>query len=309
MDTVAEWDKEFSPSMRFNAGVEYDIEHFIYTVFNTFDDYHEPRFSQFCKLWKESKLGLIFCGRDTFRELYELTVDILQRTKQYTAAVLQKKENNILIRYAAVYLLYAFYFKQPTRPRVRIKLSYQEFIELRQLMEEAKKDKHYDILYAWSKLIYAGAFHYSVVSDYLGLDVAKSMERRDRIDNEQTAAPNSYFQTKDFQNMMKRLGRAHDNYVRIKDDILKEPTSGYSLNSMDVGLMDRISEITEVTTKVKDDVVDKKPENSEIGDNRKKLKERFFNLGFEESVVKFEMREESKDIRPDKQTKRKRKSK
>ena len=93
-----EWEIEYNTRLRFNAGVEYDIERVIYAVFYEFDESQEPRFSIFCKVWKESKLGLIFCGRDTFRDLYEISVNIFHKVKKYAKAVNKEKENNVLGR-------------------------------------------------------------------------------------------------------------------------------------------------------------------------------------------------------------------
>lgn len=96
---LAEWDKEYSRKLRFSAGVDYDVERVIYSVFYEFDENQEPRFSRFCAVWKESKLGLIFCGRDSFRDLYELSTEIFHCVKQYAKSIYKNKENNILGEY------------------------------------------------------------------------------------------------------------------------------------------------------------------------------------------------------------------
>jgi len=51
-----------------------------------------------------------------------------------------------------VYLMYAMYFKQPCLPRVKFRLRLEEFRDMWKLMEEAKRDQHYDVLYAWNKV-------------------------------------------------------------------------------------------------------------------------------------------------------------
>ena len=95
-EVLKEWEKEYNTQLKFNAGVEFDIERVIYAVFYEFDESQEPRFSIFCKVWKESKLGLIFNGRDSFRDLYELSTDIFFRVKKYAKAIYKEKENNVL---------------------------------------------------------------------------------------------------------------------------------------------------------------------------------------------------------------------
>ena len=65
-------------------------------------------------IWKDMKFGLIFCGRQTFRELYEFTEDLFDLVKLQALS-----PNSIGCRAAAIYLLYSLYFKQPARPMVR----------------------------------------------------------------------------------------------------------------------------------------------------------------------------------------------
>jgi hypothetical protein len=36
-------------------------------VFDEFDKKQEPRFSIFTDIWVQSRIGIIFCGRETFR--------------------------------------------------------------------------------------------------------------------------------------------------------------------------------------------------------------------------------------------------
>jgi hypothetical protein len=49
-------------------------------------------------------------------------------------------------------MMYAMYFKQPCMPRVKFRLKPEEFRDMWALMEEAQRDHHYDVLYAWAKV-------------------------------------------------------------------------------------------------------------------------------------------------------------
>ena len=69
-NVLREWEQEYGSKLKFNAGIDYDIERVIFAVFYEFDENQEPRFSIFCQVWKESKFGLIFCGRDSFRDRF-----------------------------------------------------------------------------------------------------------------------------------------------------------------------------------------------------------------------------------------------
>jgi len=177
------------------------------------------------------------------------------------------------VRYAAVYLLYAFYFKQPCRPRARIKLSYEEFKELSDLMVEARQEEHLDVLYAWSKLIIANGFHYSVVSGLMGLEVAKSIEKGEVDDPTGVGHRASFFKSSEFRSMTKRMGKIHDTYVKMKDTMVKDPDAGYSLSAINVNFMDEVTELTSDGVSKYSGAVGAV---NEIGDKRKRLKDRFY---------------------------------
>ena len=172
-------------------------------------------------------------------------------------------------------MLYAFYFKQPIRPRVRIRLSYEEFQDLNALMAEARRDSHSDILYAWSRLVASSAFHYSVVDRHYGLEVAKALERREVEEGGGEHTSEGYFRSKEFRVMMKRLNKAHDNYVKIKEAVTKDKGLGYSLNSMDNNLVNSINLLIAENPKAEMKVAE--TGTDDIGEKRKKLKEKFFS--------------------------------
>ena len=97
--------------------------------------------------------------------------------KKYAMSVLNKKPNHVLLRYAAIYMFYALYFKQPCRPLVKIRLTLDQFRDLQETVAEAKKDKHHDVVYAWAKLFTISAFHYVVADTQMGLEVGETRSR------------------------------------------------------------------------------------------------------------------------------------
>jgi len=294
-NVLQEWDRKFTTKMTFNAGIDFDIERIIYSIFYEFDKNQQPRFTIFSKVWRESKLGLIFCGRESLRDLYDLTGDIFYVIKQYIKPIIKNKDNNILIRYAGVYMLYAFYFKQPCRPRERIKLSYTEFTQLSALMDDAKRDMHYDILYAWSKLILYQAFQYSVVGAYLGLEVGKAQERRELDEYSGAQTTKTCFQSREFKSIHRRLSKAHDDYLKMKAALSKNAGyPEYSLASIDVGLMDKINKLTSELNEESfngDSVSSKVSTKEDIGVKRKMLKDKYFSSA-EASNCESQLRDE-----------------
>jgi len=293
----AEWEDYCSDAPKLQAGISEDIENFIYAVYYSFDEDQAPRFQEFCQCWKARRMGLIFCGRDSFRETYEMTDIILQNIKQY---VKPNKQDNDLIRYAALYSFYAFYFKQPCRPKVRIKLSYEEFLDLETLIKSATKDKHYDVLYAWSRLIANHAFQYSCVSRNLGIEVGKHMERKDPEDTLEGYSATSFLKSKVFKGKMRKLSLAHAKYMKTKEAVIRaHPDKMLSLNSADPNLIEAIEEISnqESKARLKERLRLKKSGDKELGEKRKMLKERSFRheANTSQSSGHFEMMNQSQE--------------
>eukprot|EP00094_Tigriopus_californicus_P006015 TCALIF_05794-PA protein Name:"Protein of unknown function" AED:0.58 eAED:0.79 QI:0/0/0/1/1/1/2/0/144 len=56
----------------------------------------------------------IFLGQDNFRDVYELTEDLLTLIKGHLILA----DNDFALRAASLYTLYGVYWKQPIRPRV-----------------------------------------------------------------------------------------------------------------------------------------------------------------------------------------------
>ena len=80
-----------------------------------------------------SSIFQIFHGRQSYRELYEFTEDLLAYTR--TLALSPYGFGN---RAAAVYLLYTLYFKQPCRPKVRIRVEYEQYEDFCQWIDELR---------------------------------------------------------------------------------------------------------------------------------------------------------------------------
>ena len=96
--------------------------------------------------------------------------------------------------YAALFLLYSLYFKQPCRPRVKIRLLKEELEDLLETTVMARQH-HWDILYAWSKLFTSHAFHYVACQGQMGLEVALVMELREVRERNTSGSKEEYFKS------------------------------------------------------------------------------------------------------------------
>ena len=71
------------------------------------------------------------------------------------------QNNELGIRAAATYLLYALYFKQPLAHKVRIRISKDEYQDLNEFFNQCRSDAHWDLVFVWTKLLVDHAFIYS----------------------------------------------------------------------------------------------------------------------------------------------------
>ena len=259
-------------------GIDHDLERFIYKVFEEFEKSQGPRFSVFTTEWHKLNFGLIFCGRESFRDMFEFTEELFHRTKKYASAQVNGKPNHNLVRYACLYLMYSLYFKQPCRPRVKFRVKKEEFAELLELKELAKKDNHWDVMFAWSKLFTSNALHYVAISNPMGIEVAYQAEVRENADKGAAAASQDYFGSKEFESLMNKVSKAHTKYVTMKQSLAdKNNKSDASLFFIDEEFPKTIQQLgSEIDKKEK---AKKAREENKIGQSRRRLKDKFFSLG------------------------------
>jgi len=204
---VAAWLQEFSIDQTIGAGLNEDIERIIYLAYDEFEKQEGPRFKLFIEVWQKTCLGQIFSGRESFREMFEFSEELFVRVKRFALSKQHGKPNHQLVRCAALYMLYSLYFKQPCRPRAKIRLVASELSELVSLVEGAKREAHWDVLYAWCKLLTDHAFHYTACESQMGLEVAQQMEVREATEKGIIGGRDEYFKSKEYLGLIKKAGQ------------------------------------------------------------------------------------------------------
>ena len=261
------------------AGIAEDLETVIFYAFHEFEKEGGPRFSVFTKVYKCQQFGCIFNGRESYRDLYEFTEELFHAVKIYVAPTMQNnKPNNTLMRYAGLYMMYALYFKQPCRPRVKLRMTLEEVTSLVALVEQARSDCHWDVVYAWSKLFTSHAFHYTAMPTQMGIEMAIQLEQKKKSENLSSRGVQSeYFTSREFSGQMKNLRKSHSKYTRMKL-ALANPTDPIekSLFFIDKNLLENINQSIhpKETPEVK---LHKDTEG--IGLKRRELKNKFFSAG------------------------------
>jgi len=271
-----------------NKALEEDVERVMFKLFDEFEMNSGPRFRVFTEVWHQDSFGLIFSGRETFREMYEFTENLFHCVKKYALSTLIGKPNHSLVRYAAIYMLFSLYFKQPCRPMVKIRLVKEELEDLLHTTLVARKDKHWDVQYAWSKLISSHAFHYVASQSQMGLEAALLMEQKElsRLNYEKERANDDYFQSKEFTSMMKKAEKAQAKYVAIKNKLASpQVQADSSLFLTDPNFPETIrKQLGQSECLVQEQIIEeatntKKTLKSSIGRTRMSIKYKFFGGG------------------------------
>ena len=262
------------------AGIAEDLEALIFYAFHEFEKVEGPRFSVFTKVFKAQNFGCIFNGRESYRDLYEFTEELLHAVKNYVGPSQQnKRSNNLLMRYAGLYMLYALYFKQPCRPRVKLRITKDEMKDLLSLVEVARSDSHWDVVYAWSKLFNSHAFHYTAMPTQMGLEMAIQLEQRKNMENlSSRGVQNEYFSSREFSGLMKGLRSQHNKYTKMKI-ALADPNNlqEKSLFLIDSNLLESVKQTIEPKESQEQQKLHK--DSDGIGLKRRELKNKFFSVG------------------------------
>jgi len=83
------------------AGVKTDCQ----TLLERFTATGSVRFKEFVKIWKDMNFPCIYCGRDSFAELYEFTEEVRIQVKQEDRGCITRKMNSILPQSKDIFIL------------------------------------------------------------------------------------------------------------------------------------------------------------------------------------------------------------
>jgi hypothetical protein len=200
-------------------GVRDDVNLIVGQTLKLFDDTQTLRIQHFQTVWKSMKFGLIFHGRQSYRELYEFTEDLLAYTRK-----LALSPYGFGNRAAAVYLLYTLYFKQPCRPKVRIRVEYEQYEDFCQWIDELRSGCHWELVYCWAKMVSDSAFTFVASTKPVGLE--NSGRNQDRVGvNEESrsnkkgsfpASTEPILNIDSFSEILEKLTKAHNQYTNMK---------------------------------------------------------------------------------------------
>lgn len=132
-------------------GVDEDITEFI----SRFAAHGSLRFTKFAEIWRSERFIEIIYGRRHQAGLYDILGCIFYRLVTLLLPESGKKQ---IERICALYMLYAFYGKQPVKNHVRIRVCPDSWKAFLQLSTEARDEGHLDVYYVFKRLFVSGAF-------------------------------------------------------------------------------------------------------------------------------------------------------
>jgi len=223
----------WSPNQPLSAGARQDIRQLLHRTAILFDEYGDLRFQHFADIFQQMKFPLIFAGRTSFKEMFELTEDLIELAKQETFS-----HNKTPLRVAALYLIYSLYFKQPFRPKTRIKLSLSEYKEMVGFVNECRLKKHWEVPFVFFKLVLDDAFQYVAISRPVGMESISSIGPRRKAglptgddDSRSLQERRDPFKADRYKFLAKRIDVLHEQYTKMKAEISMKPDRGLTLIS------------------------------------------------------------------------------
>merc|ERR1711971_701184 len=197
--------------------------------------------------------------------------------KGYAVTGDKGRENPTGLRFAGIYLLYALFFKQPCRPKVKIRLLLDEFKDIQRLIEKSKLEDHYDVVFAWVKLFTEGAFHFTSTATQMGFETAFKIEQKETKQEKMKKKHTDYFSTKAFSKSVNSMNKSFANYQKIKERWIQQNPKNKNMFPANHSFSENIKKI--INGEVDED---RKPKD-DTGERRRALKEKYYATGSVES--------------------------
>ncbi|KAK3784846.1 hypothetical protein RRG08_056804 [Elysia crispata] len=140
-------------------GVRTDFKH----LMNIFLSSATVRFEQFSEVWRALNMSYLCAGRNSDREAREFIEKVLVIAREYFLPPYQFQA-----RVGGLYLLYAIYQIQPISPKVKIRLTPQQWDDSLHFQLQAKQQSHLDVVYIFNRLIQEQAFQFCFTPQEIG---------------------------------------------------------------------------------------------------------------------------------------------
>ncbi|XP_069668916.1 snRNA-activating protein complex subunit 1 [Periplaneta americana] len=231
------------------------------------------RFQEFLKIWKEMKFPCIYCGRESFAELYEFTEEVLKIAKEFFLP-----PNPLQTRLCGLYLLYGLYNKQPTIEEgkflVKIRFNLKEWQDSCSLVKVIREEQHYDALFIFNKLLSENAFYFCAMPREYGLEksIRKYLERGEKTAED--PLPKSELLTLENNGLLQSLDELSKKYYEFKCALNKDSKKTTPHRLLDYASASVVDDIRKLMAPLvnSSDVEELENDNDDIGNHRKRLK-------------------------------------
>lgn len=224
--------------MSVHCVIKSDIETFI----KLFSESNTLRFETFAEIWKSKKFCFIYAGRQNAHECLEFAEECMNVLVDFCFAPCQQQ-----VRVCALYLIYGLFFNYPFQPRVKLRLTQQEWKEMLAFIIEMNANSHLDVEFVFNKLRNEQAFCFvatrqaaSLLCKNMGEGIPEMDQNRLFILANQISAPAQIFQS----DVIDELAALQEEYKNLKKDCLNNQ-GGYdaSFNMIDENLVQNITKL------------------------------------------------------------------
>uniref|UniRef100_A0A5K3ERX7 snRNA-activating protein complex subunit 1 n=2 Tax=Mesocestoides corti TaxID=53468 RepID=A0A5K3ERX7_MESCO len=132
-------------------GLEEDLKSFL----DEFVEIGSPRFSDFAELWKKNKFIHLMYGRQTQAGLK----DVLEGIFFFLIRNISSEVSS-LIKIGSLFLIYAFFGKQPIVKQARVNVTLDAWNALSMFSSDLSKQNHWDAYYIFRQLCVKSAFRF-----------------------------------------------------------------------------------------------------------------------------------------------------
>ncbi|XP_037945047.1 snRNA-activating protein complex subunit 1 [Teleopsis dalmanni] len=230
------------------AGIYQDCRSVIDQFVNNDDD----SFTGFSKEWLKLKFYNIYYSQTSTTELLQTTTAILQFTRRCICGEERWTSDEKKFqkqRVGALFLMYAVYFKQPTKEYVKIQLSIETFTTIKMFIDAITETPvRNEVEYVFWKMVKCNAFRFCATDFLSGLE---DLVNYDHIDCTNTTngqlkrASSLKCEFKDVilnTNVTVPLSKVEQIYNNVKSDLVQN----YKLNKLTLPPTQAIKELNEV---------------------------------------------------------------
>lgn len=215
-----------SQGKNFAAGVQTDVD----ALMKKFVEKKSIRYEEFAKIWKEMKFSSIFLLKDNERELLMFTREC------FTIAMnLWTINYSFQEQVTGLYLLYGFYVKQSLNPPVKIRITLEQWKQLRDIFSIATREHHLDICFILRRLQLMNAFHFVATPTMMG---PKSSLRLNGISEVQETShlDDVMIPLHELKNCghLEQLQAIHEHYTKMKEAQSNESVQTLNIVSGDI---------------------------------------------------------------------------